>query len=74
MANLRVLTKVTLLLLANVSYSSSGYIYHNQIAVHVPGGENVVERVARRSGMRNMGRIGDLQDYYLLESHMISKR
>ena len=55
-------------------YVAGGGIYHNQIAVHVPGGDDVVAEVARRSGMTNLGRIGDLQDFYLLESHLISKR
>ena len=53
---------------------AAGGIYHNQIAVHVPGGDQVVAQVAKRSGMINLGRIVDLQDFYLLESHLISKR
>eukprot|EP00092_Neocalanus_flemingeri_P034915 GFUD01037990.1.p1 GENE.GFUD01037990.1~~GFUD01037990.1.p1 ORF type:complete len:1243 (+),score=296.02 GFUD01037990.1:82-3810(+) len=75
MSKYTVLTKLVVLLdLANIVCGASPLIYHNQIAVLVPGGEDVVERVARRSGMKNLGRIGDLQDYYLLESHVISKR
>ena len=54
--------------------AASDPIYHNQIAVHVLGGDAVVEKVARRSGMTSLGRIGDLQDLYLLESHLIRKR
>ena len=54
--------------------AASDQIYHNQIAVNVLGGDAVVEKVARRSGMTSLGRIGDLQDLYLLESHLISKR
>ena len=58
----------------NVFCIASSLIYHNQIAVHVPGGDDAVNRVAKRSGLRNLGRIGDLQDFYLLESHLINKR
>jgi hypothetical protein len=71
MPRLQVWTLFILLnILANLFCVTSGLIYHNQIAVHVPGGEEV----AKRSGMTNLGRIGDLQDLYLLESHLIIKR
>ena len=53
---------------------SSVQIFHNQIAVQVQGGEEVVDKVAMRTGMTNLGRIGDLTDFYLLESHHINKR
>jgi hypothetical protein len=76
MSRFIVCTTVVLLLnlIENFFSEASSLIYHNQIAVHVPGGDDVVEEVARRSGMTNLGRIGDLRDLYLLESHLISKR
>jgi len=66
----------TLVLILNLNsfYWSFGQIYHNQIAVHVPGGEEVAEEVARRNGIQNLGKIGDLENFYLMESHKISKR
>ena len=58
----------------NLLMISSVQIFHNQIAVQVQGGEEVVDKVAMRTGMTNLGRIGDLTDFYLLESHHINKR
>ena len=69
----RIFQQLTILLHLMISVSAV-QIYHNMIAVQVPGGEEVVEKVARRTGMINLGRIGDLEDFYLLESHHINKR
>ena len=68
MSRLPVCTAVVLLLnlIENVFSEASGLIYHNQIAVHVLGGDAVVDKVARRRVMTSLGRIRDLPDLYLL--------
>lgn len=48
--------------------------YLNKIAVHVPGGRSVVDRIAERHGFINHGQIGNLKDHYILEHPRISKR
>ncbi|OWF48429.1 Proprotein convertase subtilisin/kexin type 6 [Mizuhopecten yessoensis] len=49
-------------------------VYLNEIAVHVPGGRSVVDRIADRHGFINRGQIGNLKDHYLLEHPHIHKR
>lgn len=49
-------------------------IYHDQFAVHVPGGDDHVHEIAKRHGFVNHGQIGSLKGYYLLSHHAISKR
>ncbi|XP_041980704.1 furin-like protease 2 isoform X2 [Aricia agestis] len=49
-------------------------LYHNQFAVHVPGGDHHVEDIARRHGFENHGQIGSLKGYYLLSHHEVRKR
>ncbi|KAL8562679.1 hypothetical protein ACOMHN_011250 [Nucella lapillus] len=42
-------------------------VYLNKIAVHISGGDHAADRVARHTGMRNLGQIGTLADHYLFE-------
>ena len=45
----------------------AGAKYHSQFAVLVPHGREAADRLAARHGFANMGQIGDLENYYLLE-------
>ena len=47
--------------------SEGGRMYHSQFAVLVPHGREAADRLAARHGFANMGQIGDLENYYLLE-------
>ena len=47
--------------------SGGGRMYHSQFAVLVPHGREAADRLAARHGFANMGQIGDLENYYLLE-------
>ena len=49
-------------------------IYHNQFAVHVPAGAAAADEVSRKLGLVNLGQIGALRNYFLLENKRISKR
>ena len=52
-------------------------VFHNQFAVHVPGGSSdpsKVENIASRHGFINLGQIGSLEDHFLLEHRRIVKR
>ena len=44
-----------------------GRLYHSQFAVLVPHGREAADRLAARHGFANLGQIGDLENYYLLE-------
>ena len=44
-----------------------GRLYHSQFAVLVPHGRQAADRLAARHGFANLGQIGDLENYYLLE-------
>ena len=46
---------------------AAGAKYHSQFAVLVPHGREAADRLAARHGFANMGQIGDLENYYLLE-------
>jgi len=48
--------------------------YHNEFAVHVPGGREVAETVAEEHGLVVLREIGALEDHYLLESKLLQKR
>nr|XP_006824136.1 PREDICTED: proprotein convertase subtilisin/kexin type 5-like [Saccoglossus kowalevskii] len=47
------------------SYSDE---YTNEFAVHIIGGSNVADRLAKKHGYTNIGQIGSLNDYYLFEA------
>ncbi len=66
-----------LLLSLLVGESGSDEVYHNQFAVHVPGGSSdpgLVDSLAERHGLVSRGQIGALEDHFLLEHGRISKR
>ena len=48
--------------------------FHNQFAVLVPRGEEMANQLAHRHGFKNLGQIGDLENYYLFEHSRIQKR
>ena len=48
--------------------------YHNQFAVHVPGGRDVADTVAQEHGLQLVDTIGALDDHYLLEAPHLKKR
>ena len=68
------MAKLLLLQFLLTFLEASGQIYHNQIAVKVSGGEKVVKELASRHGLELIGKIGDLDDHYLLHSPHIRKR
>jgi len=49
-------------------------VFHNQFAVHVPGGKEVADRIAAKHGFVNVGQIGSLTNHFLLEHPRIAKR
>ena len=49
------------------SATGHGRMYHSQFAVLVPHGREAADRLAARHGFANVGQIGDLENYYLLE-------
>ncbi|XP_025076934.1 furin-like protease kpc-1 [Pomacea canaliculata] len=49
-------------------------VYLNKVAVHVRGGLQAANRVARDAGLRNIGQIGSLEDHYLFEIPNRQKR
>ncbi len=51
-----------------------GDMFHNQFAVHVPGGQHLANKVAQEHGFVNLGQIGALEDHYLLEHPHVVKR
>ncbi len=48
--------------------------FHNEFAVHIPGGIEVARKVAHRHGFVNLGQIGALEDHYLFEHPRVAKR
>ncbi|XP_033124048.1 neuroendocrine convertase 1-like [Anneissia japonica] len=48
--------------------------FTNEFAVQVHGGPEVVRNIARDLGYDMIGKIGDLDDYYLLQHHEIPSR
>ena len=48
--------------------------FHNQFAVLVPRGKEMADRLATKHGFKNLGQIGDLENYYLFEHARIQKR
>ncbi|GFS78582.1 furin-like protease 2 [Nephila pilipes] len=49
-------------------------LHTNEFAVHIQGGEDMAEEIAKKYGFVNKGQIGSLKDYYLFEHHSIQKR
>ncbi|XP_063223097.1 furin-like protease 2 isoform X2 [Bacillus rossius redtenbacheri] len=49
-------------------------VYHNQFAVHVPKGLAAADEIASKHGFKNIGQIGSLPNYFLLEHRRLSKR
>ncbi|XP_043278342.1 furin-like protease 2 isoform X2 [Venturia canescens] len=49
-------------------------IFMNEFAVHVPGGNEIADRVAAKHGFLNKGQIGSLKNYYLYSHAKIHKR
>uniref|UniRef100_A0A224XI33 furin n=1 Tax=Panstrongylus lignarius TaxID=156445 RepID=A0A224XI33_9HEMI len=49
-------------------------IYTNQFAVHVPKGKEYADTIADRHGFINIGQIGSLKGFYLLEHRRLHKR
>ncbi len=45
----------------------SSHIYHSQFAVLIPHGKGAADKLAERHGFKNLGQIGDLENYYLFE-------
>ena len=48
--------------------------FHNQFAVFVPKGTEMADRLASKHGFKNLGQIGDLENYFLFEHSRIQKR
>jgi len=48
--------------------------FHNQFAVLVPRGTEMADRLASKHGFKNLGQIGDLDNYFLFEHSRIQKR
>ncbi|XP_028824606.1 proprotein convertase subtilisin/kexin type 5-like isoform X1 [Denticeps clupeoides] len=49
-------------------------VFTNHWAVRISGGAELAERIASKYGYRNMGQIGDLQDFYhFFHSHTIKR-
>nr|AAB30556.1 Lfur2 [Lymnaea stagnalis] len=69
------LSQTTLwILLSHLCFKSTAEVYINQFAVHIEGGRHVANRVARETGLRNIGQIGNLADYYLFEAPQRERR
>jgi proprotein convertase subtilisin/kexin type 5 len=49
-------------------------VFHNQFAVHVPGGPKLAARIAGELGFDNLGQIGALEHHYLFEHPHVEKR
>lgn len=49
-------------------------VYHNQFAVHIPGGPQLASKVASDHGLVNLGQIGALEDHFLFEHPHVHKR
>ncbi|GAB1606479.1 proprotein convertase subtilisin/kexin type 4-like isoform X1 [Argonauta hians] len=68
----RLMCIFVILMVVSVRKSSCWFI--NQVAVHIEGGEQNADRIAREHGFKNLGQIGSLTDKYLFEHSGISKR
>ena len=49
-------------------------VFHNQFAVYVPKGKATADALAQRHGFANLGQIGSLDNYFLLEHSRLQKR
>ena len=52
-------------------------IFHNQFALHIPGGTDNPDRVhdlARQHGFQNLGQIGGIHDHFLFRHHELDHR
>lgn len=58
---------VLLLTITLTSLAVTEEVYLNKIAVHISGGHEAANRLARAAGLHNLGQIGSLEDHYLLE-------
>lgn len=74
------LHQLTASLLILLSFSSPfGYcktplVFTNQFAIHVPAGKDQADAIAEKHGFVNIGQIGSLKEYYLLEHKHVHKR
>jgi proprotein convertase subtilisin/kexin type 5 len=59
---------------ASAAGEDSSALFHNQFAVFVPRGASVADDIAARHGFRNVGQIGDLDNYFLFEHARIRRR
>jgi len=57
-----------------VLVASADGIYHNEFAVHIPGGPGVAQQIASKHGFVNRGQIGALENHFLFVSNRLSKR
>ncbi len=75
---LRTAVAVVLLTLTTTGIAQVGTdpedVFHNQFAVHIPGGTEVAHGVAKDHGFVNLGQIGALDDHYLFEHPHVAKR
>uniref|UniRef100_A0A1B6GHW2 furin n=2 Tax=Proconiini TaxID=565685 RepID=A0A1B6GHW2_9HEMI len=55
-------------------YGRSQPVYLNQFAVHVPSGDVDADAIAAKHGFVNLGQIGSLKGFYLLEHSRVRKR
>uniref|UniRef100_A0A0B7BDJ9 P/Homo B domain-containing protein n=1 Tax=Arion vulgaris TaxID=1028688 RepID=A0A0B7BDJ9_9EUPU len=68
-------TTMASLILFFISFSISyADIYINHFAVHIKGGHNIANKVARDAGLKNLGQIGSLDEYYLFEASNRKRR
>ncbi|CAI9719185.1 6-like protease kpc-1 isoform X2 [Octopus vulgaris] len=68
----RLMSLCFILLVVLVRNSACNFI--NQVAVHIEGGVQNADRVAKEHGFKNLGQIGSLTDKYLFEHSGIAKR
>ncbi|XP_063234649.1 proprotein convertase subtilisin/kexin type 6-like isoform X2 [Bacillus rossius redtenbacheri] len=72
MAAATILLLLLLLLLGAGAWGRQ--VYHNQFAVLVPAGRRQADVIAERHGFANIGQIGQLPGYFLLEHRRVHKR
>ncbi|CAL4115754.1 unnamed protein product [Meganyctiphanes norvegica] len=54
--------------------NSENSVYHNQFAVHIPEGSKAADEISSKYGFVNLGQIGALDNYFLLEHRRVHKR